>query len=609
MADIERSIKLGIDTGDSLATLGKLKKELANLYVDLEGAEKGSEAFKKLETQIKSTEQSVIRAEGAFGDATDKIRTLSGSGVERATASFGLLKEGIRNLDLDKFKIGIKGAIDAFGGLRNAIIATGIGALVLAVTAIIANFDKLKNAGGLVGKVFKGIGEVIKIVVDGVVEFSNAIGLTNVKLDDGTESMNKYAQAAREVNQSIEELAIQERLLNGEITEGQASRELAAQKRVTAEADAEQEASEVRKKYSKIKFEDLDEDQKMELNATLDLLDSKKKLAELAFNNEIKTIEKNEKTKAEAQKKADDAKAKADAAKAKADADKAEKDRKDKEQKRLDALAQEASDALDDEERKKAAGEKFIADMKAQDEAVGNQMAAAADAELALLQESNDRKAAAEKSYTDMIKAEEEKRLASEEKLQDLKVQAVQGGLTLISDLTSAFAGKSLAAQKRAFKIQKALSIAQVTIDTFFGAQKAFNSQFIPGVPDPTSPVRGAIAAGVAIAAGLGRVAKIAATKFEGSGGGDSGGGGGGAGGGGLAAPAGIPSSSQGPIAPPIFNLGGQQIGGASNMLGGGGSSNQQSPVQVYVTETDIASVSNKVKVIEGNSLFSGGGG
>ncbi len=45
MADIERSIKLGIDTGDSLATLGKLKKELANLYVDLEGAERGSVSF------------------------------------------------------------------------------------------------------------------------------------------------------------------------------------------------------------------------------------------------------------------------------------------------------------------------------------------------------------------------------------------------------------------------------------------------------------------------------------------------------------------------------------------------------------------------------------
>ena len=37
-------------------------------------------------------------------------------------------------------------------------------------------------------------------------------------------------------------------------------------------------------------------------------------------------------------------------------------------------------------------------------------------------------------------------------------------------------------------------------------------------MPDPSSPVRGGIAAGLAVAAGLANVAKIASQKFEGGG-------------------------------------------------------------------------------------------
>ena len=68
----------------------------------------------------------------------------------------------------------------------------------------------------------------------------------------------------------------------------------------------------------------------------------------------------------------------------------------------------------------------------------------------------------------------------------------------------------------------KAAAIAATTIDTYLGAQKAYTSQLIPG--DPTSPIRAAIAAGVAVAGGLANVAAIVKTKTPGtsSGGGSS---------------------------------------------------------------------------------------
>ena len=69
----------------------------------------------------------------------------------------------------------------------------------------------------------------------------------------------------------------------------------------------------------------------------------------------------------------------------------------------------------------------------------------------------------------------------------------------------------------------KAAAIAATTIDTYLGAQKAYTSQLIPG--DPTSPIRAAIAAGVAVAGGLANVAAIVKTKTPGT---SKGGGGGG---------------------------------------------------------------------------------
>jgi len=68
----------------------------------------------------------------------------------------------------------------------------------------------------------------------------------------------------------------------------------------------------------------------------------------------------------------------------------------------------------------------------------------------------------------------------------------------------------------------KALSVSAALISTYLSAQKAYESQFKP-VAIVDSPVRGAIAAGVAIASGLANVKKILSVKVPGqSGGGQS---------------------------------------------------------------------------------------
>lgn len=86
-----------------------------------------------------------------------------------------------------------------------------------------------------------------------------------------------------------------------------------------------------------------------------------------------------------------------------------------------------------------------------------------------------------------------------------------------IQELAEAFEGDSEQSQRRAFKVRKAAAIAQATIETYRAAQSAYASQIIPG--DPSSPIRGAIAATIAVASGLAKVKSIAKQQFEGGGG------------------------------------------------------------------------------------------
>lgn len=155
-----------------------------------------------------------------------------------------------------------------------------------------------------------------------------------------------------------------------------------------------------------------------------------------------------------------------------------------------------------------------------------------------------------------------------EEQSQSFKFKATLDGLSAIASITELFGKKSEKAAKRAFQVQKAANIATALITTYQNATSAFASQFSP-VPTYDSPIRGGIAAGIAVAAGLANVAKISQQKFEGGG---STGGGGGTGGG-----ASIPSVS------PSFNVVGNS---GMNQL----AQIQQTPVQAFVVSGEVTS-------------------
>jgi len=92
-------------------------------------------------------------------------------------------------------------------------------------------------------------------------------------------------------------------------------------------------------------------------------------------------------------------------------------------------------------------------------------------------------------------------------KKRENNIKGIQDSLSIISDITTLFAGKSKKAQEKAFKIQKAVNIASAIVDTYKAANMALAS-----APPPV----GFIAMGAAITAGLVNIKKITSTQFQG---------------------------------------------------------------------------------------------
>jgi hypothetical protein len=171
-----------------------------------------------------------------------------------------------------------------------------------------------------------------------------------------------------------------------------------------------------------------------------------------------------------------------------------------------------------------------------------------------------------------ILEAKATKAAQLDAKAQSEKVKLVKAGFDTIAQITELFGKKSEKAARNAFRIQKAASMASALISTYQSARSAYASQFVP-LPDPSSPVRGAIAAGIAIASGLANVAKIGQQKFEG--GGSTGGGGGGS----------VPSGGGGGgvVMSPNFNVVGNS---GINQL----AQLQQTPTKAYVVSSDVTS-------------------
>ena len=201
----------------------------------------------------------------------------------------------------------------------------------------------------------------------------------------------------------------------------------------------------------------------------------------------------------------------------------------------------------------------------------------------------------AQKQSEEMIREEyNAKSLETEKTYRDNLVQlATDSALSLISDLKSLnqiFDKDSEEAARKSFNREKALSSVETLISTYLAAQKAYASQM---TLTPDAPIRASIAAGVALASGLARLAVINKQQFKPTGTANaSGATGGGAGGtytGGTGAPGGI--------LPATFGTNQGIFGNAPGQIPA--PQTAQQPLRAYVLAGDVTSAQEANSVIK----------
>src|SRR5574343_730105 len=605
MADKTINVKVAIETANAANSIGEINKSLKELKSAQESVDRSSPDFKKLSDAINKTE-------GRIGDLNDKFKTLTGSGVEKVNASLGLMSEGFKNLDFDKFKIGLQGTTMSFKALSAAVAATGIGLLIQGISYLINNFDKLKNSGGFIGKMFSAIGDAISFVTDIITKFTDKIGLTESALEKQGEALKTNAEKAKEAleGQTNEydrqikaaeaagkstldiEIAKQEAIVEtnkklveqtiayvrsgGKLTEEQ-NKLLTEQ--LNAIKNAKNEEVVIHEKAEKKKTEEskkhYEEVKKLRDEATAYRIDQLYKQSKFEEEERKKSLEEEKKLHNDILASLNKTLMK----QGEAEAAKADQDFIDTENKRA---AKKANEKLDSQD--------MLTNMQKERDAKLNNINLTEAERIEIIRASNEEEKKLAEDLTakkmeqmDQVGSYARQSMESTKALSDLFFQWQL-------DKAKGNSEKELKIKKRQFQVEKALKVALIVMDTVMGMVKAISQN------TPPSPI-GIISAALLVVSGTLATVKVLATKF------DPGGGGGGAGSIGSAPT--MPSSVEGgesktpSFGPQTFGINSGAAGVNAGVGGKIGGKEQLPPQKVYVTQGDIADQNKKVEVIQ----------
>lgn len=511
------------------------------------------------------------------------------TGVDQATQSVDDLTDSLKDAGEQSSQLGLLdkvtgGAVSGFknatagvktfiNGLkltRAAVIATGIGALVVGVTALVGAFTKTRRGARLLKTIMAGLGAVVEQLtarfqaVGGFIVdlFSKgpqaAVKQYKETLDELPGSLQEAVNKAMELERATQALTDAQRALTVQRAKDRAEikelnmvaedttraleeREAAAQKAIDIEkglmAERERIAAEelriAQEKAAMSDSSDEDLDRLAELEANLINIRTESVELQTTLNNKLNIIRKQAAAEAEAEAKriadaaAEKRKAEEEAAAAILKAEQEVTDALDaRDRQSLDARTKEIL-ALEDfyNAQLDKAGEnaELVAQIEQQRE---EELAAMRDRfrmeDAAKAEEARQKEAAAKKEQDE---ADQEREQQHQDAIAALRETAISSTFGILSNLSKAFEKDTEEGQRKAFKRNKAISIAETLVSTYQAAQKAYASQL--AIPSPDAPIRAQVAAGIAVAAGLAKVAAIKSTQFGGgaSAGGATGGG------------------------------------------------------------------------------------
>lgn len=165
--------KLRNEIGLTALPLKDLQKQAAKYYAELKQLTPGTEAYIKKSKQLSEVRGRMSQLNKELKGTTESQQKLTGewknmlpiSGqIDQLSGSFG----GLRGIVL--------GAVNSFGLLRGAIIATGIGALVIVVTALFGWFTKTKKGTEQLVVVMAVLGAVTDAIFESFNQLISYIG-------------------------------------------------------------------------------------------------------------------------------------------------------------------------------------------------------------------------------------------------------------------------------------------------------------------------------------------------------------------------------------------------------------------------------------------------
>jgi len=171
------SIKVAIDTADADKSIKEIKQSLK----DLKNVKAGDKLFD-------DAQKAAVKYKEKLDDIKDAAGAAAGSGVEKLTSSMNLLKDGFVNADPGKLGIAMK-------GLGAAMKAIPIFLIIEGIKYLVENFEKLASSGGIVGKAFSFIGELVGAIIQSFKDLSDSLGLTSFAAEDNAERTIAAAKA------------------------------------------------------------------------------------------------------------------------------------------------------------------------------------------------------------------------------------------------------------------------------------------------------------------------------------------------------------------------------------------------------------------------------
>ena len=383
--------------------------------------------------------------------------------------------------------------VAAFSTLRGAIISTGVGALVVGIGLLIANFDKVKQ---VINDLFPSLGEFadkVKLIVQGFTDFIGVTSEAKRNADALTVATEAYIKSADRIIRELESQNGKEK----EIYDAKRDR--------------------IQKQLSLIKCATAEELQAIaDLNTEIKILDNqeakrKQKIADDAEaareKEEADEIARLERAKADAQAY-EDFDTKLQQRLIELDEDKVAKKRQLAYQEMQNFITDIdfENDLLDNDfeadQQRLANKEAYLAEQK---EIELSNLELDENQRFEIISKYANLERQLDKEITDSKKQQREAELKADEELQEAKYQIAQAGLGLLASL--AVDNEKLA--NIIFAISKALEIGRI-ISTTAGAiaQVNANTAAIPAILPPSIP-NPAFAAAAAIGA-----KKIATLKF-----------------------------------------------------------------------------------------------